>query len=192
MGGLWGQKVPKLLILHSRAAFWGVGSQKWSIFFGCCFMYPPLKHFGSEPPLMGGWWGKSRKIFQKFAWTQISLRFGAKISALNKNVKNLVKSFMYKGLESNLAKFAQIGAHFEQGGRTGFARLAFWEIRRFDFSCPSPRRGGGVQGLSKIIQGESLCFLVCNGENHLPVSFSVLEKYKFFCRKTAFSSSFSL
>ena len=65
--GLWGQKVPKLLILDSGAVSWGGGSQNWSILLGCIFIYPPLNDFGSILRLWRVDGVKDGKLFKKIA-----------------------------------------------------------------------------------------------------------------------------
>ena len=77
------------------------------------------------------------------------------------------------------------------GGRTGFAKSVFLETPRFD-PFFAPPLGGGTGALPKMTLGESLSSLVYKGENRMALSFLVLENFKFFCGKTAFSWSFPL
>ena len=99
---------------------------------------------------------------------------------------------MYKGLESNHAEFEQNRASFEQGGgEQVLPSRYFWKSRDLTLFF-APPLGGGTGALPKMTLGESLSSLVYKGENRMALSFLVLENFKFFCGKTAFSWSFPL
>ena len=113
------------------------------------------------------------------------------IWAQGNDITNLVNSFLQKKiLESSHAKFEQIRARFEQGGRTSFARSTFLETPRFELSSTSRRRG--YEGSFEKTLGERPFSLVCKGENPLPLSFLVLEKLIFSADKGHFTGNSAL
>ena len=134
-----------------------------------------MPNLSERGPILSREGGRNR-----FCQVGISSNFGLRsnlkhyISTRRKDIKKLVNSFMYKGLESNYANYEQNRTHFEQGGEQVLPGRNFWESRNLTFLAHP--LGGGYGGLSKATLGENLSSLVCKGENHLPLSFSVLEK----------------
>ena len=65
---------------------------------------------------MGGLIGWKMENYSKFCISSDFLNSRGETLAFKKDIKISVNSFMYKGLESNHAKFKQNWAYFEQGG----------------------------------------------------------------------------